>query len=237
MVKPVVKICWSGGKDSTCAVMKHLEAGHICKIVCYIPMFTETIPLLLKIHYDFIMRTADYFKSLGAEVHIVTGRTYYDHIHYRSTRGKYKGRAFGFPPFQKGWCNFKRDSKLKAVDNCDVGYFDYTDIGIAADEYDRHNQLNEQKRSILCELGITEKEAKDYDIEHNLLSPHYKTQKRDGCTLCPNAKRQERELWFKDYPEALPLVIELQEFVKVNKPGQFPLRKHLWFIDEEGNLN
>ena len=64
MAKPVVKICWSGGKDSTCAVMKHLEAGHICKIVCYIPMFTETIPLLLKIHYDFIMRTADYFKSL-----------------------------------------------------------------------------------------------------------------------------------------------------------------------------
>ena len=89
----------------------------------------------------------------------------------------------------------------------------------------------------MCELGITEKEAKDYDIEHNLLSPHYKTQKRDGCTLCPNAKRQERELWFKDYPEALPLVIELQEFVKVNRPGQFPLRKHLWFIDEEGNLN
>lgn len=237
MRRPTVKVCWSGGKDSTCAVMKYLELGCLVKIVCYIPMFTKDIPLLTKEHYSFILRTADLFRSKGAEVHIVTGRTYYDQVKYRSTRGKHKGRVFGFPPFQRGWCNFKRDSKEKAIAACDVGYYDYMDIGIAYDEKDRQNQLTESKRSLLCELELTEDDAKQYDIEFGVLSPHYDTQKRDGCTLCPNAKRTEREKWFEDYPEAIPIVIELQEFVKTHRPGQFPLRKHKWFIEEGGVIN
>lgn len=47
-MKPTVKVSWSGGKDSTCAVLLHLEAGHKVKAVNYTPMFTEEIPLLLR---------------------------------------------------------------------------------------------------------------------------------------------------------------------------------------------
>lgn len=233
----IVKVSWSGGKDSSCAVKMHLDLGHIVKAVCYVPMFTKEIPLLTKDHYEFIMRTADLFRSMGAEVHIVSGRTYYDQVKYRSTRGKHKGRAFGFPPFQRGWCNFKRDSKLKAIAECDVGEYDYEDIGIAYDEVDRHNQLSDTKRSILCESKMTEEDAYWYDVRNGILSPHYETQSRDGCTLCPNAKCTEREQWFRDYPEAIPIVIELQEFVKVERPEQHPLRKHKWFIEEGGKIN
>ena len=32
-MKPTVKVSWSGGKDSTCAVLLHLEAGHKVKVV------------------------------------------------------------------------------------------------------------------------------------------------------------------------------------------------------------
>ncbi len=35
----VVKVFWSGGKDSTCAVMLHLLQGHKVKVLCYIPIF------------------------------------------------------------------------------------------------------------------------------------------------------------------------------------------------------
>lgn len=49
----VVKVSWSGGKDSTCAVLIHLALGHTVKAVNYTPMFTEDIPLLLKDHYEF----------------------------------------------------------------------------------------------------------------------------------------------------------------------------------------
>ena len=58
-----VKASWSGGKDSTCAVSMHINRGHFVKAVCYIPMFTQTIPLILKDHYEFILDTADRFKN------------------------------------------------------------------------------------------------------------------------------------------------------------------------------
>lgn len=227
----IVKIGWSGGKDSTCAVDLHLEQGDTVKAVCYIPMFTDTIPLIQKEHYEFILRTADYFRSKGADVKIVTGITYYDFVHKRSTRGQYKGRAFGFPPFVRKWCNFKRDSKLAALAACVVGDYDYEGVGIAYDEVDRHTQLNERLRSILFERLYTEEMCAEYCRSRGLLSPQYNYSNRDGCVLCPHAKPHEREKWFNDYPEARDLVIELQEFVKRERPEQTPLRGYKWFIE------
>lgn len=235
----IVKVSWSGGKDSSCAVMKHLELGHKVKAVCYIPMFTEEIPFICKNHYEFILRTADKFRALGAEVHIVTGETYFHFVLRRSSRGKFKGRMFGFPLFQSGKCGFKRDSKIKALDALDIGYYDYEDIGIAADEVARHGQLTEKKRSILCELGITEQDAKEYDILHDILSPHYDYNTRDGCALCPNAKVAEREsdgltitrkryLWYCFYSKKLgenDLICSLCEsiggFLKTNTVSRY----------------
>ena len=156
-------------------------------------MFTEEIPLISKAHYEFILRTADKFRAMGAEVHIVTGETYFHYVLRRSSRGKFKGRMFGFPHFARGQCGFKRDSKLKALANLDIGYYDYEDIGIAADEVDRHAQLSDKKRSILCELGITEDDALVRCLDRDILSPHYDYNERDGCSLCPNAKIAERE--------------------------------------------
>lgn len=60
-----VKISWSGGKDSTAACYLHLEAGHNCKIVYYVPMFDDEIPLISKRHYDFILRQANEWKNMG----------------------------------------------------------------------------------------------------------------------------------------------------------------------------
>lgn len=237
MRRDIVKVNWSGGKDSTCAAMLHIERGHKVKMVCYIPMFTETIPLLLKDHYEFILKTADFFRCLGAEVHITTGMTYYDFVHKRSTRGKFKGRMFGFPCFWTGKCGFKRDSKLKALGMFDIGYYDYEDVGIAYDETKRHGVLTKRKRSILYEMKMTEADATLYDSKRGLLSPHYQTQKRDGCTLCPHANARERELWFQQYPEAYNIVLELQELVRRERPDQTPLRDYKWFIDEEGGVN
>ena len=146
-------------------------------------------------------------------------------------RGKNKGKPFGFPPFVRGMCNFKRDSKLKAINSCDVGLYEYESIGIAADETDRQNQLNESLRSILVECDFKEKDCFECCSVNDLLSPQYNDNTRDGCVLCPHAKPHEREKWFNDYPDAIPLVIELQEFVKRYRPEQTPLRNYKWFIE------
>lgn len=232
----IVKIGWSGGKDSTCAVMAHIERGDKVKAVCYIPMFTKEIPLITKKHYDFIVNTADYFRSLGAEVYFAKdGVTYYEYVTHIATKGKYKGKIFGFPCVNRGQCGFKRDGKLRACNSCNVGNYDYESIGIAYDEVARHNQLTDFKRSILCEQKITEQEATDYCKENGLYSPHYEKRKkkknrRDGCALCCNATEEERQEWFEDYPEAIPLLIELQNIVKEQRPERAPLRGYKYFI-------
>jgi hypothetical protein len=228
----VVKIGWSGGKDSTCAVMMHIARGDKVKAVCYIPMFTKEIPLISKAHYSFILKTADYFRSLGAEVHFADkGITYYEYVTHIAVKGKCKGQIFGFPIVGAGMCGFKRDGKLKALSLCDVGKYDYEGVGIAYDETKRHKQLNDRLRSILCELKITEEEATEFCQDNGIYSPHYHEEtKRDGCALCYNAKQQERERWFADYPEAIPLVIELQNIVKEKRPDRPPLRGYKYFI-------
>ena len=220
----IVKVSWSGGKDSSCAVMLHLERGHKVKAVCYIPMFTETIPLLLKEHYEFISRTADRFRSLGAEVQIVTGMTYYDFVHKRSSRGKFKGRMFGFPCFWTGKCGFKRDSKVKALDAVSVGKYDYEDVGIAFDETARHGVLNDRKRSILYDLKMSEHDAIVYDLQHDLLSPHYQILTRDGCTLCPHAKAKERESYgLSNFLRLFLLFLNYKNLLKENDPTKLLL--------------
>ena len=178
----IVKIGWSGGKDSTTAVMKHIERGDKVKVVHYTPMFTKEIPLLLKDHYSFIIQTADYFRSLGVEVNFANkGVTYYEYVTHVALAGKNKGQIFGFPIVGAGMCGFKRDGKLRALSSCDVGKYDYESVGICYDETKRHSQLNENLRSILCELEITQADTKQYCLSKGLYSPHYThNTKRDG---------------------------------------------------------
>lgn len=190
----IVKCNWSGGKDSSFAVWLHIKQGDMVKVVNYIPMLDDHIPMLLKCHYEFILKTAERFRNMGATVDIVRGMTYVDYVHKRSSRGPSKGLPFGFPCFKRGMCGFKRDSKEKALKAADVGKYDYEDIAIAFDKVDRHAQLNDIKRSILVERKVTEHMAKIGCVVNELLSPHYDLLKRDGCTLCPNASARERTL-------------------------------------------
>ena len=229
-MKPIVKISWSGGKDSTAAVILHLEAGHKVKAVNYTPMFTEDIPLLLKDHYEFIQRTAERFRDMGVEMYMVTGMTYYDFVLRRKTKGADKGGIMGFPCFIPRMCKFKNFSKERALHRCDVGHYDYEDIGIAYDEKLRQKQLNEKVRSTLVEHKITEEQAMEICKSYGLLSPLYEHYKRDGCALCPNAPKREREQWFREFPEAVPILKELQDKVRAEKPEQSPLRNHEWFL-------
>lgn len=229
----IVKIGWSGGKDSTCATYKHLEQGDKVKAVCYIPYFTDNIPLINKEHLEFILRQKEQFEKNGAKVFLAKGITYWDYCFLISKTGKFKGQVKGYPYI--GFCGFRRDSKIKAVSTCNVGEFDYLDLAIAFDEKNRHSQLNEYVRSILVEKEITEQMAKKFCLEQNAYSPHYKYSKRDGCVLCFNAKQSELKQWFDDYPEARKKVIELQEKLKpllVGRKNEFPLRKYRYFIDD-----
>lgn len=235
----VVKCNWSGGKDSSCATHLHLLQGDKCIVCCYIPMFTDEIPLILKQHYEFILQTAERFKSMGAEVYTTSGMTYWDYVTHIKQKGDYKGEIMGFPSYITGQCGFKNYSKVKALDTLTKNVeYDYMDIGIAFDEIDRYSQINDKKRSILVEKKITEQMALEYCRANLLCSPLYAKYKRDGCLLCPQKRSAERVEWFNQYPEAFQLVLELQEIVKKQKSKHlFPLRNNKWFIEENLQMN
>jgi hypothetical protein len=228
----IVKMGWSGGKDSTCGVYEHLYRGDLLKAVCYVPMFTEDIPLINKEHYEFILGQKEIFTQMGGQVFFAKGITYYDYCLSICKSGIHKGQVKGYPYINA--CGFRRDSKIKAVSECDVGEFDYLDLAIAYDEKDRQGQLNDKVRSILVEEKITEKQAKKFCIERNAYSPHYKYSERDGCVLCYNAKPKERQIWFNDYPQARYKLLELQNKLKpllVGRKNEYPLRGYKHFIE------
>lgn len=237
----VVKVNWSGGKDSTAAALMHWSRGHHVKIAHYTPMFTETIPLIRKNHYDFIMRTAAEFEKMGMEIYITHGIPYNNWARSIIKSGVNKGLPKACPVPITGMCAFARDSKIRAgCENkqflAEIGKYDYADMGIAADETHRHKQLNAETRSILVELGYTEQDAFEvckYDYG-DFLSPIYDTCSRDGCALCYNAKPGELYEWLEDWPDALPILEDLEKFIKNNRPGVYPLRGYKFWLDDIG---
>lgn len=226
------RVSWSGGKDSTAALFLHLtKTDHQVHAVCFVPMLTEKIPLIMPNHYDFILKTAEHFKSMGAEISIVHGETYYQHTHRTITKGKHKGMKMGIG-LGFGFCLFRDYQKIRNG-ICSVKFdYDFEDVGIAADEKKRLSQLTGIKRSILYEYGITERGAFEICAQNKILSPHYMSaNNRDGCAICPNGKPNEFLKYIAAYPEAVPVLLEIEEFCKKERPGNAPYRNYQWFSD------
>lgn len=81
-------------------------------------------------------------------------------------------------------------------------------LGIAADEPDRHGQLNEKKRAPLVEFDIDEDLCGLYCQYTGCLAPTYETSCRDGCWFCHNqGVDQLRQLW-RNYPKHWALLMK-----------------------------
>lgn len=81
-------------------------------------------------------------------------------------------------------------------------------LGIAADEPDRHGQLDAKKRAPLVEFGIEEDLCGLYCQYAGCLAPTYETSCRDGCWFCHNqGVDQLRNLW-RNYPDHWALLMK-----------------------------
>lgn len=206
----VVKLNWSGGKDSTASFLLHYGRNDVVKAVYYIPMLTEAIPLITKKHYAFIENFIERYSGASAEFIRANGVTYWEHVHHIKTRGKDKGNIRGIG-LGRGFCVFRDRSKVKALESVDVGFYEYTDIGIAADETRRLQQLDGvRKRSILAELGVTEQDAFEICKHCGCLSPTYQGSFRDGCVICFNAHDDRLKEWARDYPQGVEILRDIE---------------------------
>ena len=203
---------WSGGKDSTAAIiLSHIHNLPPSTVIFSEVMFDKKrgISGELPEHIDFIKnRAIPVFEEWGYTVEILHAtKDYLDCFHQIITKSKNplrNGRKSGFPI--GGMCTINSRIKIKAIQdylkNVNGGFVQY--VGIAADEPARLTRLDgTNKISLLAEYGYTEQMADDLCSKYELLSPIYKYHKRGGCWFCPNAtygefaylKQYHPDLW------------------------------------------
>lgn len=200
---------WSGGKDSTCAViLDHIHNLPPSTIVFSEVMFDKQrgISGELPEHIDFVKNKAvPIFMKWGYDVKIVMAeKDYLGCFHSLICKSKTPeriGKKHAFP--LGGRCIVNRDVKSKAMLNffktVNESFTQY--VGIAADEPKRLERLNgTNKVSLLAKYGYTEQMAYDLCREYDLLSPIYNFTKRNGCWFCPNQSYAEMAHLKKYYP-------------------------------------
>ena len=227
-------ISWSGGKDSTATVILF----HLHQEDLMVPGDKVTI-LFSEVMFDnennisghnpdiiaFIHEKAKIFRSWGYDVLFLRAEgdflTFFHHKMGKSRiHPEHEGMTYGFPA--SGICGVKRDLKLKPMERYKKSlkgteYREY--VGIALDEPTRLEALykNPNAISLLDQYGYIEEEAKRLCEEYDMLSPQYslqtggRSQKRDGCWFCPNAKLCEHQLIFERMPEVWAKYVALED--------------------------
>ena len=238
---------WSGGKDSTASIILFHEhekelLGPNDEVVI---MFSEVMfdkkknisghhPDIIKFIYD----TKVIFESWGYTVLILrSDKDFLDVFYHKLSRSKDPSRigmTYGFP--LSGMCAVKRDCKFKPIDAWKKANLTDNDIyyvGIAIDEPKRLESMKKSKNtvSLLEKYEYTEVDAKKLCAKYNMLSPQYllmngaKSQKRDGCWFCPNAKLCEHKVIKERMPKVWKQYIELENTPNLSLPHWNPYSK------------
>ena len=157
-------IAFSGGKDSTATIILAKKYKlPMDEIVTVMPdPFCHEI--------DFIKRVEDFAQM---EITVLPGPSFEDYFFTeKSERSKHPGTIYGWPFTVYKTCArvMKWDVMRNYIDNqIDTSFV----LGIAADEHTRLDALIAPNRSYLQELNVSEKEARNLCVSHNLLNPLY----------------------------------------------------------------
>lgn len=165
-------------------------------------------------HRDFIYNVAKpKLEAMGYKVNILRSEIdFMFDFHRVITKGKHEGMIRAFPI---GWkCCINRDCKLPPIHKF---YKQFNEpiiqyVGIAIDEPKRLARIrNTNKVSLLEKYGYTEEMAKQLCEKYGLLSPIYKTTKRNGCWFCPNQRKEELKHLYKNNNDLFMKLVELQK--------------------------
>ena len=192
----------SYGKDSLAQLEVIYQHGlPLTDIVTADIMATPELPAYLPELVEFRNRLDKEIEArYGIPVTHVKAEKSFVELFYRdlTERSKYTG-IYGWPPVFGHWCMkwLKQEPIQKYFEGRD--YVEW--IGIAADETDRHGQLNERKRSALAEYGITEAQAMEICEGLGWVSPTYLHSGRDGCWFCPCQCIDQLRRLYNEFPK------------------------------------
>lgn len=216
----------SFGKDSMAQAIIAAEMGEPVDgaIYCEV-MFDKEISAEIPEHRDFIYNTAipRLEREYGMKTTILRAeKTMIDNFFRVLTKGKNKGKLYGFPI--PGMCKINSDCKMKVINTWKKAQTEPITmyVGIAADERKRLNRLRPGNVSLLEKYGVTEKMAIDICKSHGLLSPIYSFTSRNGCFFCPNAKKQELLHLYNNHRDIWDMLLTMQSC----KNLAYPYWKH-----------
>lgn len=202
---------WSGGKDSTAAIiLDHIHGLPPSTIVFCEVMYDRKrgISGELPEHIDFVKNiAAPKFREWGFTVDLIQSETDYIENFYKTifkSRSGNNGKMRGFP--LSGRCTINRDCKIKTIRDYykrQAQTSEFTQyVGIAIDEPERLSRLEgTNKVSLLGKYGYTEEMALKLCEEYGLLSPVYQFTTRGGCWFCPNQRMSELAHLKESYPD------------------------------------
>lgn len=180
----------SGGRDSTCMVLRLLEKGIDLDYI----LFTDTLNEF-NLMYEYLERVNSYLKKTYSKSIIYTKpKTTFEHwVFGKVTRNKNKGKIRGLPKISNP-CYWKRESKtypkedfLKQHDLTTENSIIY--VGYTYSELSRIPKNSKNQRYPLVEWKFCESDVDNYLKKINLENPLYKNFFRTGCHFCPNLNK------------------------------------------------
>ena len=185
------KWCVSGGKDSSAMIIRAKELGLRIDEV----LFADTGKEFPEV-YEYLDRLEDY---LGITIRRLKPKTTWDDWFFgKSTRGKSKGKARGWPMAVAGGCWWNREAKLKPLGEACKGSKRY--IGIAVDEPKRIRTMPGYVYP-LVDWSWTEQDCIDYLESKGMLADIHTKFKRTGCYLCQKQRKGSLVTLCREYPE------------------------------------
>lgn len=195
----------SYGKDSLAMLLKIKELNLPLDEVIFVEvMFDDETSGLHPKQLEFIEK-ARYKLEHDFDVkinHLKALRTYSEQFYTIKQKGSHKGEIYGFPYVVGAWCNsrLKVDVINKYLTRLKRDYEVVQYVGIAYDESSRI-KIDPNINYPLVDLKITEEEAKDICIEHDLYSPLYNSSiNRDGCWFCNKQPLDSLKDIYNNYP-------------------------------------
>lgn len=213
-------ISWSGGKDSTATIVLAREHGiKIDEIIISLPWFDRKEKIYAD-HPDHVAWVLEYakplFESWGYHVKVLSDERDYLYWFYKTvTKSKLperNGLYYGF--VIAGMCKMNV-SKIEPIKRY-IRSLEYPITmyeGIASDETDRLKGMHKNRNhlSLLEKYGVNESETYEILRPYNLLSPIYKTRRRQGCWFCPSQNAAEAADFKLHYPHIWSLLNPLAE--------------------------
>lgn len=199
----------SFGKDSIATILLALEKGEPLDEIVYCEVMFDharNISGEYPEHARFIYDTAiPYFEKRGLKVRVLRSEKDYRQLFFtkltKSKISERNGKLRSFPI--SGRCKINSDCKIAPIRKYKKQAGEMVEyVGIAIDEPKRLARLHGKKNkiSLLEQYNVTEQMAKEMCERENLLSPIYKTQKRNGCWFCMNQRQKNFEYLYRYEP-------------------------------------